>query len=49
MVERSEMGELDAFREAKDDFFGSDFRSPLRPEQREAFVGLGYFPEHPIS
>lgn len=41
------MGELDAFREAKDDFFGSDPRSPLRPEQREAFVGLAYFSEHP--
>jgi len=41
------MGELDAFRRAKDAFFRDDPRSPLTPEQREAFEGLVYFPEEP--
>jgi len=41
------MSELQEFRRAKDDFFRDDPRSPLMPEQRQAFEGLVYFPEDP--
>jgi uncharacterized protein (DUF1684 family) len=41
------MSELDEFREAKDEFFRDDPRSPLTPEQRAGFTGLSYYPEDP--
>ena len=41
------MTDLDAFRQAKDDFFGRSPDSPLTPEQRRAFTGLRYFPADP--
>ena len=41
------MGELEAFRRAKDAFFRDDPRSPLPAEQREGFTGLAYYPEEP--
>jgi len=31
-------------REAKDDYFGTNPRSPLPPEDRESFDGLEYYP-----
>lgn len=42
-----DMGELEEFRRLKDEFFRSDPRAPLRPDQRERFVGLGYYPVAP--
>lgn len=41
------MDELKTFRAQKDDFFKSDYQSPLTPEQRREFSGLKYFPENP--
>ena len=41
------MSELTEFRKAKDDFFATDPRSPIRGEQRESFAGLVYFDEDP--
>lgn len=41
------MSELDAFRQAKDDFFARDAHSPLTREQKRSFRGLEYFPENP--
>ena len=41
------MPELDSFRAQKDDFFKSDYQSPLTPVQRKTFTGLKYFPENP--
>lgn len=41
------MSELDEFRRAKDEFFGTDQQSPLTPRQREGFEGLRYYEEHP--
>src|ERR671932_213493 len=40
------MTELEAFRQAKDDFFKSHPQSPLAREQRKDFKGLKYFPEN---
>lgn len=40
------MNELEAFRAEKDDFFGGHSQSPLTPEQKKSFKGLGYFPEN---
>lgn len=42
----STMSELDAFRQAKDEFYRRDAQSPLEPEQRADFPGLAYFDEH---
>jgi hypothetical protein len=39
------MTELEDFRADKDEFFREQPQSPLRPEQRETFEGLAYFPE----
>ena len=39
------MTELEIFRAEKDDFFAHHHQSPLTPEQKRAFKGLGYFPE----
>ncbi len=41
------MDALEVFRAQKDDFFRSDYQSPLTPEQRREFSGLKYFPENP--
>ena len=41
------MSELMDFQKAKDQFFAHDPQSPLLPEQRKHFQGLGYFPENP--
>lgn len=41
------MNELDTFRAQKDDFFKSDYQSPLTAEQKREFAGLNYFPENP--
>ena len=41
------MNELDTFRAQKDDFFKSDYQSPLSAEQKRDFGGLKYFPEKP--
>ncbi|MGH2637350.1 MAG: DUF1684 domain-containing protein, partial [Actinomycetota bacterium] len=40
------MSELQDFRADKDEFFREHPRSPLAPEQREAFDHLAYFPEN---
>jgi hypothetical protein len=40
------MTELDTYRLEKDAFFESDSQSPLTTEQKEAFVGLKYYPEN---
>lgn len=40
------MSELDDARRAKDRYFALDPYSPLTPEQRRSFHGLGYFPEN---
>ncbi len=40
------MSELDTFRAQKDDFFRSDYQSPLAPDQKHSFTGLKYFPEN---
>src|SRR5512142_1905732 len=40
------MDSLETFRAQKDDFFRSDYESPLTPEQRRDFDGLKYFPEN---
>lgn len=40
------MDSLDTFRAQKDNFFKSDFQSPLTPEQKRDFGGLKYFPEN---
>lgn len=40
------MGELENFREHKDDFFRSGQQSPLTPEQKVDFKGLNYYPEN---
>lgn len=40
------MSELEEFRRRKDEFFARHPQSPLTPEQRRAFRGLGYFPEN---
>jgi uncharacterized protein (DUF1684 family) len=34
-------------RKQKDEFFATDPRSPLTPEQRARFGGLDYYPENP--
>ncbi len=41
------MDPLETFRAQKDDFFRSDYQSPLTPDQRREFTGLRYFPENP--
>jgi hypothetical protein len=41
------MTALDDFRKAKDEYFAHDETSPLRPQQREGFEGLSYFPGNP--
>lgn len=41
------MTDLDDFRKAKDEFFGSHPESPLTEEQKEDFQGLKYFPKDP--
>jgi hypothetical protein len=41
------MSELKEFREAKDQFFANDPRSPLRSAHRAWFTGLSYFEEDP--
>ncbi len=41
------MTELEAFREAKDNFLRRGPGSPLTPEQMKNFRGLNYFPENP--
>lgn len=41
------MDELERFRREKDELFRTDPRSPLSPEQRQAFTGLHYFPPEP--
>jgi uncharacterized protein (DUF1684 family) len=41
------MNELETFRAQKDDFFKSDYQSPLAEEQKRDFAGLKYFPENP--
>jgi len=40
------MTELEAFRKAKDDFFGGHPQSPLTRDQKRGFHGLNYFPEN---
>lgn len=40
------MTDLDAFRRAKDEFFGHDAQSPLSALQKREFEGLAYFPEN---
>ena len=44
-VLRSGMSELTDFRRGKDDFFATDPRSPLTPEQHADFTGLVYYEE----
>lgn len=41
------MDELETFRARKDEFFKSDYQSPLTAEQKRDFAGLKYFPENP--
>ena len=41
------MSEVDDLRAEKDYFFRYTDMSPLTPEQRETFTGLGYYPEDP--
>jgi len=41
------MNELEAFREAKNQFFSGHSQSPLTRAQRSQFKGLNYFPENP--
>lgn len=41
------MSEIADFRKAKDNYFGTDYDSPLTAEQRKSFGGLKYFPENP--
>ena len=41
------MTDLEAFRQEKDDFFGTDPDSPMTPDQQAGFTGLRYFPEDP--
>src|SRR5918994_2273603 len=41
------MNELAEFRAEKDAFFRDDPRSPIPPERRAAFEGLGYYLENP--
>jgi uncharacterized protein (DUF1684 family) len=38
---------LRRFRAMRDDFFATDPKSPLTPQQRERFRGLVYFPPNP--
>ena len=38
---------LIAYRRAANDFFKSDERSPLTPDQRATFTGMAYFPPNP--
>lgn len=40
------MDSLETFRAQKDDFFRSDYASPLTAKQRRDFDGLKYFPEN---
>ena len=40
----SEEEALDAFRQAKDEFFRTDPYAPLTPEQQTVFEGLSYYP-----
>jgi len=40
------MSEIEAFRQAKDNFFRKGPGSPLTPEQAKDFHGLVYFPEN---
>ena len=40
------MSELAEFRKAKDEFLAKDPHSPLTPQQRQRFHGLGYYPEN---
>lgn len=39
--------DLLAYRQKADDFFKSDPRSPLTPDQRATFAGLHWFPPNP--
>ena len=41
------MSILEQFRKDKDEFFKSDFQSPLSAEQKRDFGGLKYYPESP--
>lgn len=41
------MNELETYRAQKDDFFKSDYQSPLTTAQKQSFTGLHYFPENP--
>lgn len=41
------MNELAEFRAEKDAFFRDDPRSPIPPERRATFEGLGYYPDNP--
>ena len=43
----SHLTELEAFRQAKDNFFRQGPGSPLTPEQMKNFQGLAYFAENP--
>jgi uncharacterized protein (DUF1684 family) len=41
------MSILEDFRTQKDDFFGSDYQSPLTEQEKRDFHGLNYYPENP--
>ena len=41
------MTDLEEFRKQKDEYLEHSSHSPLKPEQRQAFTGLRYFPENP--
>ncbi len=41
------MTEVEAFRQAKDEFFKTSPQSPLTTTQKKEFVGLDYFAENP--
>lgn len=41
------MNELEEFRQQKDDYFQHSPHSPLKPDQRQGFAGLRYFPQNP--
>jgi len=41
------MTDLERFRKEKDNFFRTDYQSPLTQEQKRNFTGLIYFPENP--
>lgn len=41
------MSQLVEFRRDKDDFYRTDWQSPLTDEQKKAFKGLSYFDENP--